>query len=937
MIDDLLIEIDLDTGTERLSLHGTRTEDGIYQALLEEPGDLVRELVPGGGLSPVDSFSFSIADASGDWRTKLEATPWRLRRVRVYSITAGVKRQEFSGLAAATSASPEAVTVDCRDDSLDRFTDPFTLQIFPDIFPDMPETTAVELVPIVLGSVSSSSFDVRGHIPAYLVDPKITAAAYRYVAAQHPLKSVTAVYRDGELVDPADYSIAYANVATAEHGSVRMTFIDFTRDPRAAGDDRDVSITYDATGMTDDNLETGTLITDPAEGLQALLTLRGLLSVSDFDATLTAAATAAYSAAGITLGAAVVDSGDTVADVLERFGESYCLQLFRTRAGKFGIRFDDASGGAAAEDVFDDRDASELDYRQQEAAVSTLQFLYAWDYSQNRPTARSAYSDAVEEALLGRTVREQAEWPYLRDVAQCKKIAQIKLFQRRSERHLTQVRVTPRDLELGDYVSLTHFAGPDSSGIGYAERVFQVVGMELTVDDGGLFQVLTLLDAPGLALGSPSDTEPGRTSQDLPPPGSQIFSDVLWTPADNNTVNWGGHSIKIVGGGKAVLYTGVAAGNTGNMTAATPYYVYFDPLVNSAALQLTTSFQTATSPGRWLMAVCQAAPDTADDALVDNRVGFSSVGVTTILRRVGGDQIPDDSIDNRHLRVDSVTADNINVVSLYALSAVVGGELTGGTLTGTVVRTAATGQRIQLTSSAFEAYDASGYLAVKIPSSNDRINFYQLGALRGALFGSGIDEMTLQGPAISSDFSFKVKDTSTGDTIEFIPHLLSGVASQIATSMSMRLSTGGTKIEMALGSLIPATFRSSPAAGDGNTYLKAQATGVAALELDTPGGQTAALLHQKHNGATGASTLLTSGAAYHKLHSRDFGNDIPGPQSIVGRNSNGTNPGAGAVVVTDKNGTDHYLWPDASGVWRTSTSAPKGSTDTSGTVVGTQT
>ena len=45
---------------------------------------------------------------------------------------------------------------------------------------------------------------------SHLVDSIQTAAGYRYIAAQVALKSITAVYIDGALVDSGDYSVAYS-------------------------------------------------------------------------------------------------------------------------------------------------------------------------------------------------------------------------------------------------------------------------------------------------------------------------------------------------------------------------------------------------------------------------------------------------------------------------------------------------------------------------------------------------------------------------------------------------------------------------------------------------------------------------------------------------------------------------------------------------------
>lgn len=74
------------------------------------------------------------------------------------------------------------------------------------------------------------------------------------------------------------------------------------------------------------------------------------------------------------------------------------------------------------------------------------------------------------------------------------------------------------------------------------------------------------------------------------------------------------------------------------------------------------------------------------------------------------------------------------------------------------------------------------------------------------------------------------------------------------------------------------------------------------------------------------------------LEGRDLGNDIAGPGVFIGANTNATNPNAGTLRLAAAGGTTYYLWVDATGDLRIGTSPPAGATsDTSGTVVGTQT
>ncbi|MBK8129428.1 MAG: hypothetical protein IPK53_11115 [bacterium] len=61
-----------------------------------------------------------------------------------------------------------------------------------------------------------------------------------------------------------------------------------------------------------------------------------------------------------------------------------------------------------------------------------------------------------------------------------------------------------------------------------------------------------------------------------------------------------------------------------------------------------------------------------------------------------------------------------------------------------------------------------------------------------------------------------------------------------------------------------------------------------------------------------------------------------GPYVAIGRNNNASTPAPGFLQLIDKGAANRYIWPDSSGNLRINTSAPT-STDTGGTVVGTQT
>jgi hypothetical protein len=712
-MSDLLLEIALDTGTKYFSIHNTSTDSQHYDGRIISSDDFKKMIRPGGGVSAIQTASFELDDSDGELKTLSDITTWK-RRV----VTAKLVLDDdslvtvFTGRVERVTSTPSTFSIEARDDSWDVLRETIPLRVFPDIFADMPITTEVALIPIVIGTVSSASFDKRGAIPAYLIDPHETLSVYRYVAAQHGLKSITKVYSRGQEVDAGDWTTSYANITT-DYGTVRMTMIDVDYDLRDEnGED---FVTYDATGIcVTPSDETSALETDIPDALKLMLSAlqqTSPLVAGDFAST-TAVATQ-YTDESITLsnnGMAVTEWGMTWLDVIDLFAESFNLQFYMDNDGKFAMRFDDAQAGTATRSFVDSQNILEGSFSLEapDESVATLECSYAYDWARGRPTARKSYNDATEQTALGRAAEEEADLSCIRSINDAQKIAQIKLFQQRSSRQLVSVTVPAQDIDLGDFVTLTHFGGPSSDKVGFDATLFCVY--EISLDTDGFLYELLLIDHPGLTIGSPADSEETRTTQTLSHRAPDIASDVVWQADDTNTVSWSSCDLKI---GNA-LYTSIASGDTGNMSAKT--YVFFDPDVNEAAFQTTTTFSDAVGVRRVLLAECLNGTYIAK---IKNFVGWVETGVGG-----GGSDMP------QQISYEEAQTDTLSNLSVDL------GSITAGTVTGALIRTASSGQRIQLTSTAFETYDSGSTKRLEIPSTADKITFFDSnGTGRGSIYG----------------------------------------------------------------------------------------------------------------------------------------------------------------------------------------------------------
>ena len=149
----------------------------------------------------------------------------------------------------------------------------------------------------------------------------------------------------------------------------------------------------------------------------------------------------------------------------------------------------------------------------------------------------------------------------------------------------------------------------------------------------------------------------------------------------------------------------INAGNTGTLTNRARYWIY--ATLASATLTVTSTASGAFGTNKVIVAVL--------------KTGAIEVQGATLVTRWGGGE--------------TIGARDIIVETLSAIVADIG-HVTAGIITGLLIRTASSGERIELTSSAFNTYDSGGNKRVEIPTAADKIKFYDdNGTLSGQIYG----------------------------------------------------------------------------------------------------------------------------------------------------------------------------------------------------------
>lgn len=112
-------------------------------------------------------------------------------------------------------------------------------------------------------------------------------------------------------------------------------------------------------------------------------------------------------------------------------------------------------------------------------------------------------------------------------------------------------------------------------------------------------------------------------------------------------------------------------------------------------------------------------------------------------------------------------------------------------------------------------------------------------------------------------------------------------------------------------------------------------TSTKAVTVNAPSSVSVSIFEVQYNGVSRAYIAPTATANQMGLQAVDLGTNI-GPAVVIDRNNNASTPASGSVRITNRAGTDYYIWVDSTGKLRIGTTAPTNANDATGTIVGTQ-
>lgn len=469
-----LVEIDWDGGTGYYSFDGIAAPTRFYEDWLLSVGSIDRQVDP-------VPFGFMIAncvvelDNSSGYFSELKAEQaFRNRTVRIkfgdaatgYSSIVTV----YSGQITSWSISNYRLTLNIQDHSGEFFKDTIDGRLNHTDFVDLPAGTEPKLLPIAFGALTSVGELATGIIPCYLIDPAVTDPLYTFLVSRHPCYAVSNVWVAGVLqVLGVDYS-----VATGTYGSYADCQLVKLAQPSTQ------PVTADVVGYT-----TPTALYYPADVIQLFLTEYCGVPVWDLDADLFAAAKAVQLSPYEFLTAVWIgDESKTIQDYLDWFAETFNLSIFRTKEGLLGLyQFSIATQIDAEIDVdITEDDIAGFSVSANSEVCSRLQanYFYNWvsDYFHRQPSK----TDYIAEDELGQAVRENVNQRCANTDLIANRLRLERRFLMRENVQFCRLTLPPEyagDLDLNQWVTITHPQGPAEDGLGYRQKQARIVGIRL--------------------------------------------------------------------------------------------------------------------------------------------------------------------------------------------------------------------------------------------------------------------------------------------------------------------------------------------------------------------------------------------------------------------------------------------------------------------------
>ncbi len=476
---------------------GLWAKDSVLQC-----GEIVRELPVLPQEISFGSLNIVFNDADLEFSKLRDTTPWMNRPVAVnygdfYSGASAMGRI-YTGKVSDWTIGNRECSIQTRDTSAEALTKELSAKLEKSIYPYLPEGAEAVLEPIIYGEVVSEATnpnDKHGALPAYLCNDQADRGLdthFWYLVARHPVTKVVDVYLDGQRMLPAEYEAVEAVV----HGETK-TYLKIPKDlilylsyqgEMVRPTDR--TVTVDVKGVKDAG---GNLITNPVDQLKHYLkTFVGVADASiDSDCFAAASAQFTYDSAF-----AVTGNKVTHLDVVNGFAKSFNLMTYTSRYGKFMCLYATLGFEGITQELphlTDENDiiAGSFKVYNVKDVASAIKYSYQFDYGQGKYLQTKTETDSVEAENLtgegGPGIEIPVDYPYVRDDLTALNVTMERMSLMRESTFVAEFELpikyaSANKLELGDFVRVTHWEGPNASGEGFKEVVHRIIGLRTNIE-----------------------------------------------------------------------------------------------------------------------------------------------------------------------------------------------------------------------------------------------------------------------------------------------------------------------------------------------------------------------------------------------------------------------------------------------------------------------
>lgn len=513
-----LVEIDWDTGTEYYSFVGIQSPSAYYDDLVTDVSPIRREVPLFGSDLSAGTATVSLFNRDRAFSIKLSSTEARGRTIRIKFVSLALGLASaitlFAGKIINYKLSNHIFSVTANDIRYDEIFGALLSQSVPLIdklnFTGLPlygsaglGTTPPILAPIVMGRLNdNTTSSLYGHLtPCFLVDTAAAGNPFVYIICSRPLTTqlnTPVFYRYGVVLSPQP------TLTTAVYNGHTYAAVTFLTEQRDVTRTNELEIAAWMNGITEDDGASSVPIINPVRMLEYLLdTYTSLDASTDLDTTLqTAAKTTAASQGYATeqssawgsasFGGVIYSMDTTWQQVIEKFCESFAMQIYATRYGKIAT-FVDTDDVAAAEFTVDDetdilKDSFTIDSNNEVASTLDYHFLAVPEIlvtgEHGEFVECPSYRIPGEKAQIGNyDIRKNVNLPYCRNAHAATEVMRVY-----ADYYAVRSKWIEFDLpirwfrwaDLNRYVGITHRQGISATG-GYDNVTARITGMEITV------------------------------------------------------------------------------------------------------------------------------------------------------------------------------------------------------------------------------------------------------------------------------------------------------------------------------------------------------------------------------------------------------------------------------------------------------------------------